>query len=406
MKDYTYIAVTKAGVRLKGERKAASPVEVVEFLHSQNMVVISVQEKLGFNLTRFADIQVGGVPLKEKMIITKQLSTMLGAGVPLIQALEVIVEQTKNSVLKAEFEGVYKSVEGGMSLAKAFKKTTKLFDELQINLLLAGEKSGNLVEILRQLTVDLEKRSTLFGKIRGAMIYPAIVFALIVGVIVFMLIFLIPAVQGLYDDLGIEELPAITLSIVNASKFFTNPVGALLVIVFIISSIIGFRTYYKSDGGRATIDKLFLRLPIFGKINEYTNIVQLTRLLSMLIKSGIPIIDALKTVSLALPNIHYKKALIQAAYDVSKGGTLQTSFKKSEIMPTILLKMIAVGENTGTLEQMLADMSAFYEAELNEITDNLTKLMEPFILVVFGFIVAFLAVAIYLPIYSISANRI
>ena len=336
------------------------------------------------------------------MIIAKQISTMLGAGLPIIQALDVLVAQSKNKAIKAELLEVYRDVEGGLSLAKSFKKESKIFDDLQINLLLAGEKSGNLVEVFKQIAIDMEKKNQLNSKIRGAMIYPVIIFIVIIVVVIMMVVFMIPAVKDLYDDFGVQELPGITQFFVTISDFITTPGGAIISIVLVVGSFLGFRFYYRSKSGRKIIDKLLLRLPVFGSLFEFSQVVQLTRLTSMLIKSGMPIIESLKTVSSTLSNIHYKEAMTQAAIDVSKGSPFAVSLSKSEVIPIMLIKMVAIGEETGTLEQMLKELSEFYETELNNLADNLTKLMEPVILLIFGVLVGFLAVAIYLPIYQIA----
>lgn len=402
MAEYNYVARNKNGQTIEGMLEAKTTNELVDRLHEQGLVVISVNEKIGLDFKSLSEIQIGGISLKERMIVVKQLATMIGAGVPLIQALDVLVQQAESSALKKEFTVVYRNVEGGMTLSKAFSKNSKIFDTLQVNLLEAGEKSGNLVEVLNQVAIDMEKRTALASKIRGAMIYPAIIFIGVIAVVVFMVTFMIPAVRQLYDDLGIEQLPAITEFFVKMSDFLTNPLGAIVSIGIVVALIFGFRAYYSSKGGKQVVDKILLKVPVFGKLIEYSQIVQMTRLLGMLNKSGVSIIESLKTVAKALSNIHYSTALEQAAVDVSKGTTLAASFNKSKVIPFMLLKMISVGEETGTLEKMLEDMSKFYDSELNDMADNLTKLMEPIILVVFGGIVGVLAVAIYLPIYSIT----
>lgn len=405
MKEFNYVAAKQNGTRVKGSKKANNPNDVVQYLHENGLKVISVQESISFDFSKLGSIQIGGLPLKDKMILTKQLAVMLGAGVPLTQALDVLVSQTKNKSMKDKLEAVYKDVQGGIPLSRAFKKNSNIYDELQVNLLEAGEKSGNLVEVLAQITIDLEKRNKVNAKIRGAMIYPIIVFLILIVVVAVMTIFMVPAVEGLYEDFGVssDQLPAITRMMVSLSNFFTNPIGAISLFISIFGGIIAFRAYYGSKPGRRVIDRLILRIPVFGKLIDYSQVVQMTRLLSMLIKSGLSIIDALQTVSAALGNIHYKEALTNAVVDVSKGTPLAASLVKKDVIPTIVIKMIAIGEDTGSLDQMLSDMADFYDEELNNLAENLTKLMEPVILVIVGSIVAVLAIAIYLPIYQIAS---
>jgi type IV pilus assembly protein PilC len=405
MKEFKYVAAQQNGQRIEGKQKAERASEVVDYLHQKGLVVISVEETLGVDFSKLGSFQIGGIPLKEKMLLTKQLSVMLGAGVPLTQSLEVLVSQANNKAFKEELRGVYKDVQGGLQLSKAFRKNTSVFDELQINLIEAGEKSGNLVEVLEQIKTDLEKRNELRSKIRGAMIYPAIVFFVLAIVIVVMVVFMIPAVEGLYEDFGVSaaDLPAVTRLMISISEFVTNPFGGGSLIAVIFGSIIGYRFYYSSKPGRRVIDRLLLKVPVFGQIFEYSQVVQMTRLLSMLLKSGLSIIDALQTVAKALGNIHYKMALQNAVVDVSKGTPLATSLSKSDVIPQIVLKMIAIGEDTGSLDDMLSDMAKYYDDELNNLAENLTKLMEPVILLVVGGIVGVLALAIYLPIYQIAS---
>lgn len=403
MKEYSYVASKKDGTQIKGVRKAESPNQIVEYLHENNLVVGSIQENIGLDFKRLAEIQIGGLPLKEKMILTKQLSTMIGAGVPLVQSLDVLISQTKNKAVKGDLMKVFEGVQGGSTLSQAFSKNSNVYDELQISLLEAGEKSGNMVEVLQQITIDLEKRNQLVAKIRGAMIYPVIIFVVIIVVVIVMMVFMIPAVKNLYDDFGVDSLPWITQMFVDISDAVTNPIGASIGILSALALVIGGKMYYSSPSGRRSIDKLLLKVPVFGVLFEYSQVVQMTRLLAMLVKSGLSIVDSLTTVSKAMGNIHYKDALDQAVIDVSKGSPIAVSLAKSEVIPVIVIKMIAIGEETGTVDKMLLDMSKFYEEELNNLADNLTKLMEPIILLVVGVIVAILAIAIYLPIYQISS---
>jgi type IV pilus assembly protein PilC len=402
MKEFTYTATSRDGRQVSGKKEAETSAEVAKALHEQGLIVVSIQENLAVDFSRFANINIGKISLKDRMIIAKQLATMLGAGLPLIQSLDVLIQQTENKATKAELTSVYKAVEGGISLSKAFEKNSSIFDKLQVSLIAAGEKSGNLVEILTQLMHTMEKSYNLRSKIRGAMIYPAIIFVAMMAVIFVMIVFMIPTVKDLYDDLGISELPAVTQFFVNISNFLSSPAGLIVTIITIIAFIIGFRSYYSTKSGKRVIDKFLLRMPIFGKIFEYSQIVQMTRLLSMMIVSGLSIIDSIKTVSTALSNIHYKEAMDRAAVDVSKGVQLAVSLSQSDVIPIMLLKMVAIGEETGTLDKMLKDMSNFYDSELNSLADNLTKLMEPVILLVFGLIAALLALAVYSPIYTIT----
>ncbi|KXK26588.1 MAG: Type II secretion system protein F [candidate division WS6 bacterium OLB20] len=401
---FSYRATKPTGEQVAGERQAETREEIISMLHEQGLIVISIEQKIGFSFDNLGDIQIGGVPLTEKVIFTRQLATMLGAGLPVASALEILVEQTKFSGLKKQLTEVYKDVQSGLPLASSFGKHKAIFDELQLSLIEAGEKSGNLVEIITQIAEDMQKSSQLRGRVRGAMIYPAVILLAIIIVIIVLVVFMIPAVEDLYNDLsnGEAELPLITQALVTISDFFTNPLGLGVTIFVVVASIVGFRTYYNTDSGRKFVDKLLLRLPVFGDLQAKSQVLQMTRLLQMLIKSGIPIIDALKATGRSMGNVHFKLALFYAAQEVAKGQQIAGPLAKNKVVPLIVIKMIATGEETGALEKILGDLARFYEDQVEEITSNLTKLMEPLILLIVGGLVALLAVAVYLPIYNVA----
>ncbi|MFQ5492617.1 MAG: type II secretion system F family protein [Candidatus Dojkabacteria bacterium] len=402
MPNYSYKATKQTGEAVAGTRKAENREEVVKFLHDQGLIVISIEQKLGLNIGNLNEIQIGGVPLKEKVIFTRQLATMLSAGLPIAGSLEILIEQTKYAGLRKKLTNVYKDVQSGLPLAASFRKYDVIFNELQLSLIEAGEQSGNLVEIILQIADDLQGSAQIRSRIRGAMIYPAVIFLAIIVVVIVLVVFMIPAVEDLYADLGGGELPAITRALVTISDFFSNPLGLLVTIVVVVASIFGFRGYYSSESGRKVVDKILLRVPVFGNLQSKMQVLQLSRLLRMLIKSGIPIIDALKATANSMSNIHYRIALQYAAQEVAKGSPLAPPLAKSKIIPLIVVKMIATGEETGSLEKILGDLTQFYSDQVDEITSNLTKLMEPLILLIVGGLVALLAVAVYLPIYNVA----
>jgi type IV pilus assembly protein PilC len=384
---------------MHGENRDA----VVQKLHEQGLIIIGIEEKLGIlSLGNLSDIQIGDVPLSEKVVFTRQLATMLSAGLPVTSSLEILIEQTKFSSLKKKLTNVYKDVQSGLGLAASFRKYKVIFNELQLSLIEAGERSGNLVEIIKQLAVDMQKSASIKGKIRGAMIYPAIIFVAIIVVVIVLVVFMIPAVEDLYADLGGGDLPAITQALVTISNFFTNPVGIIITILFVVGTVLGVRGYYKTESGRRVIDNLLLKLPVFGDLQSKIMVVQMTRLLQLLIHSGIPIIDSLKATADSLGNIHYRNSLLYTAQEVAKGSPIAPPLAKSKVIPIIVVRMIATGEETGTLDKILADLTLFYEEQVDEITNNLTKLMEPLILLIVGGLVGLLAVAVYLPIYQVA----
>ncbi len=402
MKKYKYVAFTKTGEKITGIKEADSRDEVALWLQKQSLMIASIDESISVALKKIAHMQIGGFSLKDKNVLTKQLVIMLEAGLPLTQALQVLKEQAPNDAMKDQLENVYRDVENGTSLSKAFKKNSKIFNEVQINLISAGEKSGNLVEMLKKIEEDLARSRNLKSKIKGALIYPAIIFVAIVVVLIILITFMIPQVEKLYDEFGIDRLPWITSFIVNLSHFVTSVAGifAVLLMFFVI---IALYLYYKSTkSGRRFFHKIALELPVFGKLNNKIQVAEFSRLLSLLLSSGVPIVDALKIVAKSTSNVIYKEAIIDAANKVTKGVPLAVPLTKSKVFPTLFTKVVVVGEETGRLDQVLLQMANFYEDEALKIADSLTKLLEPFILLITAGLVAFLAIAVYWPIYSIG----
>lgn len=396
---YEYLAVDNTGKSVKGDYQAKTRNEVVDFLHEKNLVVVHVDEKLKTGLGDILNFQIGGIPLTNRVIFSKQFATMLSAGLPLLQALEVLASQEKNVPFRKSLEDVIKLVEGGSKLSKALAKQKGIYTDVELNLIAAGEESGNLVEMVQKVAENLEKQKDFQSKVRGAMIYPAIIFVAIIVVVTLLMLFMVPAVEDLYADFG-GKLPWITQLVVNISKFFVSYWWALL--FFVLAGVVSLRYYTSTPSGRSVMDRFLLRVPIFGKLNEKVQVAEFSRLLSMLIKSGIPIIDALNIVAGALSNVHFKNAVHFAAKEVGKGVPLAVPISKAEVFPLIVSRIIATGETTGNLDKVLADISKYYQTEVDNMTSNLTKLMEPIILLIVGGVVGFLALVVYMPIYGLA----
>lgn len=403
--EYNYTAINSDGKRIEGTREAESRDSVVNFLSSQGMTIVSVTEKIGFDFNNLLSTDIGGVPLAEKVILTKQLSTMISAGIPLIQAMDILVQQTEKESLKEKLKDVYAALESGQKLSDGFRRQEGIFSEVQLNLIEAGEESGNLNEMLLKVAEDMEESKNLRGKITGALIYPAIIFLVLIAVLAVMIIFMIPQIEALYESFDEDlELPLITQVFVYIGNAFSNIFTLGIIIFSIVGIYLGYRSYYSTPGGRITIDRYKLKIPVFGKLIQKVELVQFTRILAMLMKSGIPIIDAIRITSNALDNQTFKVTVSAAVDGITKGETLSVALAKNnkyDALPLILLRMIATGEESGQLDKVLEDVSGFYNAEVKQATDNLTKAMEPFILVVVGVLVALLAVAIYYPVYQI-----
>jgi len=399
---FKYTATDKQGNETKGKMEAASRDEVVDRLHAQELIVISVEDSVGMQLKKLGQIRIGNFSLKERLIFTKQFVAMLEAGLPLVQTIEVLKEQAPNEAMAEQLVMVYKDLQNGMSLSKSFAKNSNIFNVLETNLMTAGEKSGNLTEVLGNIGKNMEKANKLKGKIKGALIYPAIISVAIVAVMAILIIFMVPQMESLYKDFGVTKLPFVTGIIVSISNFITSIAGIVSLIFFAILMVIIFGYYRSTESGKRVFHKLALKLPVFGPLNVKIQAADFARLLSMLLASGVPIIDALNIVADSTSNVIYQDAVRVAATKVLKGVPLAVPLTQANIYPKILTRVIAIGEETGKLDQVLADMALFFESEVNETAENLTKLLEPIILLVVSLLVGFLAIAVYWPIYSIG----
>ncbi len=407
MTNFKYTAVTSDGNRINGQKQAASKDDIVSFLNNNGMTIVMIEEDIGLSFNKLLKINIGGLSITEKVLIVKQLSTMISAGIPLIQAIDILVQQAEKESTKEKIQNIYKSIESGISLSEAFEKEEGIFSEVQINLIAAGEKSGNLNEMLGKVAEDMDKSKNLRGKIVGAMIYPVIIFVVMIAVLIIMITFMVPQLEQLYESLGQTELPLVTRILVSIGGIFTNTLGIIFVPIFLLSSILGYKYFVSTKGGRRAVDKFKLKIPIFGNLITKIELVEFTRILSMLLKSGIPIIDAVDIVSRAMGNVLFVNTVYNSKQGLIKGDALSIALVKNNkdgVFPLILLKILSTGEEAGKLDKVLDDMSKYYEAEVEQITSNLTKLMEPLILVIAGVMVAFLAIAIYFPLYQIMQS--
>lgn len=402
MAQYNYIAVDSSGVKKIGIMEDTSSDMVAKKLQNENYSVISINERSALFSGQFLHFHIGGVPLKERTIFLRQMSYMINAGLPITQSLEIMLTQTVNKQFKTILELVLKDVQDGLSLSKAFAKFPKAFDDVVVNLVKAAEESGNLDLIFDRLATFKEKEGQLNAKIRGALIYPAVISTVMVGVIIFLIVYLVPTVKNIYNDLGSGNapLPWITQFFIGLSDLFTNFWWLLIgILVFII---ISYKYYVSTKAGRIAVDTFKLHVPVFGTLIVKSQLAQFAKTLSMLMKSGVPILESINMVSSSLKNTAFKMALAEVSASVEKGASLSSSLAQHSIMPVILSQMTATGEQTGKIDELLNKLGDYYSQEVDEIADNLTKLLEPIILLIMGGMAGVVAVAVYLPIFSIN----
>ena len=403
MSLYRYSAKDLSGKKFVGEVEAIDEKALVSTLQGQGLVPIEIKERNTQSRVTIEKVlpKTGGVSSSEIVGFTRQLSTMISAGLPLTDALVILEKQTKNKHLARVLAEIVADVEGGTSLSQAFGKHPKIFDVIYIRLVEAGETGGVLDKVLNKLAESLEKEREFKSKTKGAFIYPAIVVVVMILVVSIMMIFVIPKLTSLYTEIG-ASLPLPTRILIFLSNFMRS--FWWLLIMIIIVGIYSFKVFAKTPRGSMLVSNFVLRLPIWGKIRKTLVLAQFTRTLGLLIGSGIPIITALKVVADLLATPSYKEGIEFAISRVERGSPLYQPLATNPDFPPIVGQMVRVGEETGKMDEVLVRLSVYFEAESENLIRNLTTALEPVILVVLGLGVGILVLSIILPIYNLTAQ--
>ncbi len=404
MGTFAYVGRTKQGAVKKGELSAKSREDAVERLRKQNVVVTSIEEKGGSGESIWdMEIGGGGVTDKDIVIFTRQFGTMINAGLPLIQCLDILAGQSENKTLRKTLTDVKLSVEGGATFADALRKHPKVFDDLYVNMIHAGEVGGLLDTILNRLSKHIEKAMKLKAAIKSAMVYPGVIFGVSLVVITVLMIWVIPTFAQMFMDMsgGKVGLPTPTQIVIDASEF----VQAYILHIAIGGGLLGFgiKKYYGTAGGRLLMDKMFLKIPVVGDLIRKTAVAQFTRTLGTLITSGVPLLDGLIICAKTAGNKVIENSVMEARVSISGGKTIAEPLAKSNIFPKMVTHMIAVGETTGALDQMLGKIADFYEDEVDAQVATLTSMLEPMMMVFLGVVIGFIVIAMYLPIFKMAA---
>ena len=336
---------------------------------------------------------------KDVILFARQFSTMIDAGLPIIQCLDILYTQQENKTFKTILREIKESVEGGSTLAEALKKYPKNFDDLFVNMIAAGEAGGILDTILRRLAGYMEKAAKLKAQVKGAMTYPIITICIAIVVLGVILVFVIPVFQKMFADFG-GELPVPTMIVVTLSEFVKGN------ILFIIGGVIGigiaFKRFYATEKGRVILDDLFLKLPIFGILLRKVAVAKFTRTMGTMLTSGVSILDALEIVARTSGNKTIEKAIFNVRSGIAEGRTMADPLTEARVFPAMVCQMISVGESTGALDAMLVKIADFYDEEVDQAVENLTAMIEPFMLVFLGATIGGLVVAMYLPIFKMA----
>jgi len=400
MKDFIYAGVDPDGIPQSGKITAISQQQAIENLKARNFIVTKLEENssvpLGDIIAKFR-----GVPAQEKIVFTRQLGTMINAGLPINQGLRILAEQTENSYFAGVIQDLVQQIDGGASLFDALTSHEKDFGRLYVSLIKAGEASGNLDIILDQLADTMEADSAFKGTVKGAMIYPVIILIVMFLVLGVMFLFVIPQLSALYDDLG-AELPAMTKVLIFVSDLFTG--YWWLGIGIGVGGYFGMKQLTKNPDVARNLAEANLKAPVFGKLGAQVQLASFTRTLAMLLKSGIPLLEALDIAKETMTNQIFKDALNEAADMVEKGKPLSVAIKHYDIFPALLAEMLAVGEQTGKVDDVLAKISTYFEAQASQKADNLASAIEPIVMVILGTMIGFIVVALIMPIYSLTSS--
>lgn len=401
MQLFSYKAKNFTGQAVSGTVEAIAIHEAVNLLRSKKLVVIHIHPVKISVLSQFSAI-LNRVTLEDIVMFTRQLSTMVAAGLPLTDALRILQNQSRAGMAKIAAQ-ILADIEGGSNLGDALEKHPKIFSKVYISLVRAGEAAGVMEDILNRLAVNMEKQKSFQGKVKGAMIYPAIVVMAMFGVGFIMMIFVIPKLTAMYESFGTgAQLPLATKALILVSGIFSR--FWYLILGGIAGAVALFKIWIKTAPGRHKYDSIMLKLPIIGKLNKYITLTEFSRTLGLLTGAGIAIIDGLKITAEAVGNSIYRQGLLDAADQVEKGLPLAVPIAQNSYFPPILSQMINVGEETGKLDEVLLKISNYFESESEQGVSTLTAAIEPLIMIVLGIGVGVLVIAIIMPIYNLTSS--
>ncbi|HUL22829.1 MAG TPA: type II secretion system F family protein [Thermodesulfobacteriota bacterium] len=397
MPIYKWEGKTAKGVVKKGEMEAPGEAAIRIHLRQQSIIPTKISSKA-------KDINIP-LPFKKKVpqravaVFTRQLATMIDAGLPLVQSLEVLSSQQENKIFKNIIRQIREDVEGGSTFAGALKKHPVTFNDLYTNLVVAGEEGGILDTILTRLASYIEKAEALKKKVKSALVYPSTIVGVAVIVVIILMVFVIPVFETMFQSAG-QSLPLPTVIVLTISKMIKKYIIFLVPVLILLFFL--FKRYYKTDNGKALVDRLLLRLPIFGPLFRKIAVARFSRTLGTLVSSGVPILDGLIIVSRTAGNRAIETAIMNARASIREGETIAEPLSRSGHFPAMVIQMIAVGESTGALDAMLSKIAEFYEDEVDVAVGNLTSLLEPLLMIFLGVVIGGVVIAMYLPIFNMA----
>ncbi len=391
MATFTYTARSFAGEMRTATLEAQSRDDVIAQLRRQRLNVVKIDEATPKKPKR------GNIKMRDIVILTRQFSTMINAGLPLVQAMTILAEQSENKTLSDIMRKVVFDVESGNTVSDALAKHPQAFTKLYVNMVAAGEAGGILDTILMRLATFMEKNDALIRKVKGAMIYPGVIMTVAGIAITVLLIFVIPVFENLFSSAGLA-LPLPTRIVMGASRFLKS--YWYVVLAVIMTTVFLFKRYAATSDGRLKIDKMLLKIPVLGDVLRKSAVSRFTRTLGTLVSSGVSILDGLEITAKTSGNRVVQDAIMESRASIAGGDTIAAPLKKSGVFPPMVISMISVGEQTGGLDEMLSKIADFYDEQVDSAVSNLLSLLEPVMIVFLGVVVGGMVVAMYLPIFD------
>ncbi|MDB5037232.1 MAG: type secretion system family protein [Bacteriovoracaceae bacterium] len=398
---YKWEGISRNGQIKSGTKEAPNEAQVLQFLRSQQIRPKKIKMAKSSSLGAL-NLFGGGVGSKEIVIFSRQFATMIDAGLPLVQCLDILGNQAESPAFRKVIKAVQLEVESGSTFADALKKHPTVFDSLYVNLVAAGEVGGILDVILQRLAVYLEKAMKLKGQVKSAMVYPTAIMSVAIGVVTILLVWVIPIFEKMFKEFGGNALPAPTQIVINLSKWTQHNFPFLIMAG--VGAVFLWKWIRRNPRTLEITDDLFLKLPVIGTLIRKIAVARFTRTLGTMITSGVPILEALDITARAAGNKTVEKAVLRARTSISEGRTVAEPLAASNVFPPMVCQMINVGEQTGALDQMLSKIADFYDEEVDAAVKGLTSLMEPAMMVILGGLIGGLVVAMYMPIFDMAGN--
>lgn len=398
MPQFEWEGRTNTGETRKGVTKATSPDALRAGLRKDGVILTKYAETKGKKELKYNPKKK--VKKLQVVLFTRQLSTMITSGLPLVQSLEILGNQIEDVNFRGIIREVKTKIEGGSRFADALRDYPQCFDELYVNLVVAGEEGGLLDNVLQRLAIYMEKAEKLKKKVKSAMIYPIAIIVVAIGVVMVLLLFVIPVFEKMFKEMG-AELPAPTQIVIAMSKFVSSYILYFIPVLVIVVYL--FIRYYKTEGGQRKIDAIILKLPLFGTLTLKASVARITRTLSTLLTSGVAILESLLICAKVAGNKVIEDALLVARSRISEGKTMSEPLEQAGIFPPMVVQMVQVGESTGALDSMLGKIADFYDEDVDNLVTNMTAMMEPMIMVFLGVVLGGLIIAMYLPIFKLGS---